>query len=327
MPDSLKFIFLIGMSRSGTKLLRDLLNNHTQIFIDPLETQFIPKLYQEFNQIDLSNVENFHRFYLAFLESVYAINTQEKSQWLPTEEEWFDACKTYTLTDVFQCFYKLVSFHNNPIATVIGDKTPRYTGHVPLLMSLFPGAKFIHIVRDPRDRALSEKEVWGKSLRKSVSDWSRVLTHLQSSIESKPNSFIEIRYEDFVVDPSLSLQKITSFLNLPWKDDGMTTLSTSPEQYGEARGSLTTIDSSVGRYRIKINDRTACILEQIAFTMLKHYGYAVSFASEEKSLSLFGSKLLALYGYINLCFFHMKDKGLIKGWKYFRRISGRLTRG
>lgn len=321
MPSNSRFVFLIGMPRSGTKLLRDMLNNHVSIFIDPLETQFIPRLYQEFRSQDLSDRNNFHLFFQAFLETVYAFNIERSDRKLLSESDWYNSCSTYSISDVFQSFYELTRDSDKPSAAVIGDKTPRYTGHVSLLQELFPDAKFVHIVRDPRDRALSENKVWGKSLRKSVSDWAKVLTNLKPIIHKNADSFIEIKYEHFVLSPDATLKEITNFLDLPWQE-GMSTLRNSSEFYGGAKGALSAQGGSIGRYKKKLNQSDLKRMEQIAYSVLKSYDYPVEYAQKEKVLSLFESKVLSVYGYMNLFYFHIKDKGIIDGWKYFRGISG-----
>ena len=51
-------LFLFGMPRSGTKLLRELLNSHEEIFIPMAESHFIPLFYKKFGKIiDFSNSE------------------------------------------------------------------------------------------------------------------------------------------------------------------------------------------------------------------------------------------------------------------------------
>ena len=46
MSNNPKLIFLLGLARSGTKLLRDILNNHSQISLLSIESQFITKYYK-----------------------------------------------------------------------------------------------------------------------------------------------------------------------------------------------------------------------------------------------------------------------------------------
>mgnify|MGYP000529984615 CR=1 FL=1 len=62
--DQVKFkgpLFIVGMPRSGTKLLRDLLNQHPKIHIAEIETHFLPFWFSQWKEFgDLSEKENFY---------------------------------------------------------------------------------------------------------------------------------------------------------------------------------------------------------------------------------------------------------------------------
>ena len=315
-----QMVFLLGLPRSGTKLLRDILNNHPLVSIDSLETQFIPKLYNEFRHISLAKRPNFHRMYEAFSNSVYALNVTNLGRSLLTEEEWYTSCSSFSLAEVFQNFYEITLLRERPSALIIGDKTPRYTGHVPLLMSLFPNSRFIHIVRDGRDRALSEQHVWKKSLRKSVSNWSRVLERLQGPLKEHPDKFLEVRYEDLIAEPEATLHRVVDFLKVPWRD-GLTQLKKTAEHYGNARGALTVVSTNEGKYRKLLQDKQIHRLEQIGHSMFSHYDYAIDYAYTEKKLNWLEGKFLAVHDKVQLCLFHIHDKGGWGGVRYFVRMS------
>ena len=63
-------IFIVGMPRSGTKLLREILNNHSLIAIPDNESHFIPYLYDRLDKYgDLKNLNNFKHFSDSFLNA------------------------------------------------------------------------------------------------------------------------------------------------------------------------------------------------------------------------------------------------------------------
>lgn len=320
MQHKVKIVFIIGLARSGTKLLRDILNNHSQIAIFPMETQFIPKLHKSFSDLDLSDPDIFHRFYLAFLDSVYAINVRKSGGNLPSEKIWHDGLKTFSFSEILRRFYELSLLIEKPNAYIVGDKTPRYTGHVDLLLKIFSDALFVHIVRDPRDRALSEKQVWGKSLCKSVRDWCLLLEHLQTQIQAAPGAFLQLRYEDLLLDANKQLRRITDFLGLSWQEN-MAQLQHTSEHYGNARGARRIVKANQGKYRLQLSEPYIKRLEQISYPMLKQYGYRIDYAQEHKPLSDVLNKVLAIINRIKLCRFHVREKGFVEGWRYFRRIS------
>jgi hypothetical protein len=110
---------------------------------------------------------------------------------------------------------------------VVGDKTPDNVRHFRLLATLFPQAKFIHIVRDARDCAVS---AWYHNLRISPEPFARQFTSFEAftgtfakawvtnvSLGAKfasehPESCLTIRYEDLSRDPLALLEQVCVFL-------------------------------------------------------------------------------------------------------------------
>jgi len=63
-------------------------------------------------------------------------------------------------------------------------------------------------VRDPRDRALSEKSVWNKSIYKSVNSWMLITEQLQLLKEKHPEfRVLEIKYENLLSEMNVPIGK------------------------------------------------------------------------------------------------------------------------
>ncbi len=94
-----------------------------------------------------------------------------------------------------------------PAATVVLDKNPGYTLHVPLISSLLPEARFIHLVRDGRDVATSlmaAADTWGRkwaprTVEAAARRWRRQVT-AASSLALPPDRYKEVHYEDLHSD-------------------------------------------------------------------------------------------------------------------------------
>jgi len=113
----------------------------------------------------------------------------------------------------------------------IGDKTPSYTRHLDHLHRLFPTAKMIHIVRDPRDVALSRmafsvragageartpgSEQHQQTLEGAVNSWKEAVTAVDAFAEAHPGQVHELRYLDLHADPIGEAQKLFAFLGAP----------------------------------------------------------------------------------------------------------------
>ncbi|MQA87837.1 MAG: hypothetical protein GEV03_25240 [Streptosporangiales bacterium] len=98
-----------------------------------------------------------------------------------------------------------------------GDKRPMYDQHLDAIFAMFPDAQFVHLVRDPRATVASVRrvgwsggdvvaptELWGRSLR-AVDAWRGRLA---------PDQLLEIRYEDLVMEPRATMERVCGFLGL-----------------------------------------------------------------------------------------------------------------
>jgi hypothetical protein len=110
-----------------------------------------------------------------------------------------------------------------------GDKTPLYMQHLPLLERLFATARYVHLIRDGRDAALSFLSVpagimtegWGhpRDATGFACQWATEVRDARALGERVgPGRYLEVRYEALVVDPESELRRICSFAALDYDD-------------------------------------------------------------------------------------------------------------
>ena len=98
-----------------------------------------------------------------------------------------------------------------------GDKTPIYVRQMELIQQLLPEASFVHIIRDGRDVALSSKDLWfGPDSVEETARWWRSWVEEARQQAQNLDHYIEIRYEDLVVDTELTLKEVCHFVGLDW---------------------------------------------------------------------------------------------------------------
>ena len=203
--------FIVGSARSGTTLLRLILNAHPDVAVPP-ESRFITELWTGKPEIELQ----------LFLRALAAHKRFET--WDLPIEAVAEEIDTTTKVD----YAEAVSAAFGAYARVNGksrwgDKTPRYVEHIELIAGLFPGARFIHLVRDGRNVALSYANVpFGpKTVGKAAALWrSRVIAGREGGMALGGERYLEIRYEDLVEDPAGETKDICEFLDLTF-DPGM----------------------------------------------------------------------------------------------------------
>lgn len=208
-------IFILGSGRSGTTVTASLMNRLPGVHISK-ETGFIGQSVDLLR--DISNQESRRRL----IEVVNSWLVVEKWSGRASERGFEDFCQQHQLSGA-SAFIHYVWQIDSPIPwgklNFIGDNTPLYVLSIPWLLELFPDAKFVHVVRDPRDVVCSVM-----SMRFGADDpivaameWHHALgCWLMAERVVTPANRIEIRYEDLCMTSASTLRKF-----IEWLDPGM----------------------------------------------------------------------------------------------------------
>jgi len=203
---------IVGAPRSGTTLLRLILDAHPDLAIPP-ETGFLAPLAK----VSGRDARDPH--------AAIAIVTgtpPEAPTWpdfriaLPVFERELEACSPFSPGEAARAFYRLYAERQGKRR--YGDKTPTYTGHLAAIGRLLPEARFIHLIRDGRDVAASLRQQWfapGRDMAVLARYWSdRVTEARRQGLGS--DRYVEIRYEALVGSPEPTLRRLCDFIELPF---------------------------------------------------------------------------------------------------------------
>ena len=170
--------FVVGNPRSGTKMVRELLNASPDLWMSEVESHFIPKFTRTIARYgDLTERAAFDRLAAALRGTRAFWQWEHRGVHVP-DDEWWAACPRRDWTGVIEGLFRCVHRREIPHAStsweaiVWGDKTPVYMSELPLLATLFPQARVVHVVRDPRDCVLSGEEAWGNTSLRSAQLWA-----------------------------------------------------------------------------------------------------------------------------------------------------------
>ena len=145
-------LFLLGSQRSGTTMLRLMLNNHSSLAI-PHESAFITLWFEKLGAYgDLSNRENA----LRLLDAVSEHPLVKRGK-LVADRDAILSKPIRTYRDFIDAIFR--TYAESLGKPRWGDKTPFYTPDIDILRRIFPEAKFVHLVRDGRDVILSQKSI------------------------------------------------------------------------------------------------------------------------------------------------------------------------
>lgn len=321
-------LFLVGMPRSGTKVLREMLNQSDRIRFSPTETKLFPfwvHHWHEFSGIETR--DGFERFYRRCAHLPFFIENTERSVEVGCEE-WFLACRSFTPSAVFEALLRcILALDPESNETIWGDKSPSYITHLPLLVREFPEARIIHIIRDVRDSSLSAHKAWGKNLLRAAQRWQDDVSKCRADGREIPGRYMEVRYEDLLADPRATLTRICAFIDVNM-DERMLAPTGETENIGDAKGMSALLTSNVRKYESRLSPRLIRRIETIACETLRSLNYPCAYAGEPARIAGPKLRLLQLLDGVNLLRTTAREFGLLGAMRFhcdhFRRSGNRL---
>ena len=207
-------VFVVGCPRSGTTLLRLMLDSHPSLAI-PDESHFVVELYGHTGWLaarrspahTLERVLDHVRFARWGLDP--AVVRQMAAITAPS-----------SYAEVMRTVFAAYAAANGKRRW--GDKSSPYLAHIPLLAELFPGAQFIHIIRDGREVAASlASQRWGPPTPiAAASLWkARVRNGISAGRQRPSGQYLEVRLEDLIAQPERVLRGVCEFLHEPFAQD------------------------------------------------------------------------------------------------------------
>jgi hypothetical protein len=245
------YIFIVGLSRSGTTLMRNILNQSDWIAISR-ENHFLGHLVgaegmrQKFRKFgDLSNDENVHKL----VDHLYSGGSERSSwfrrasshwRWITRRVDRQDFTQKLLETDRSErAFFILLMqlFADKKGKPIMGEKTPAHFRYVETLLNWFPEGKIIHMMRDPRGIFVSEWRRRQKEAQsfpyqqlKRLPFLMKLVILLQTTITWRegarrclenqkryPLNYYTQRFEDLVSDPARQVQEMCAFIGVPFQ--------------------------------------------------------------------------------------------------------------
>ena len=264
-------LIVLGVRRSGTTLIRVVLDRHSELAV-PDESYFVPQLADRHRgRIDVDELADDLRR-------------------LPTLREWHVSAESVRsrlrpgmeLGEAVAAVYE--AYAGGRGKTRWGDKTPMYMQHLPLLERLFPAARYVHIVRDGRDAALSflsmprgiVTEGWGhpRTAAGFACQWSNEVRAAQALGRRAGERYLEFRYEELVADAGAVVERICAFAGLGYEPamlayEGTVDVSAKPHQQ-RLRQAPT---PGVRNWREDMAPEDVAAFEAVAGNLLAELGY------------------------------------------------------
>ena len=280
--------FVVGATRSGTTLLRLMLDAHPEIAI-PSETHFIPELISAREKHGASREQMLELLTSHRRWGDFTIEPGE------LEERWAQI-EPLSGPEAVRAFFHLYADKQDKHGARWGDKTPGYVKSMREIQGYLPEARFIHLIRDGRDVALSVlKQSWGpQSIEAAAEKWRSRVNRGRSQAPYL-GYYIEVKFEDLVLETERELRRICEFIEVPF-DENMLGYHLTAEQrlqekaralprvHGEAQSAEKRLASHaktfeppnpemIGTWRQRMSPADRAAYEALAGDLLAELGY------------------------------------------------------
>jgi hypothetical protein len=261
-------IFIVGSPRSGTTLLRNMLNRHPAIAIC-LETQFSRLIYARRRAFgDLSDLRKRERLVKEYLSTERVKRMQMD---LPALEERLlregVSCEAF-----FTSFLRFYAEANGKRRC--GEKTPGHALFLGTLCQWYPDAFIIHILRDPRDvvASLVRMPSKPKNVLANADVWVRL--NLGAWRARQYPRYLPVRYEELAMQPEEEIRRICAFIG---EEYSSSMLVASPDWqspnawHRRAQEPVTT--ARLGKWREYLTAEQVALIEWKVGPHMQRFGY------------------------------------------------------
>jgi hypothetical protein len=269
------FPFIVARGRSGTTLLRAMFDSHPEMAVPP-ESHFLVTMGRRRRRYEAGNGLAVDRF-VDDLANHYGFRRWDIDAGSMRARLMESGAATYAqaMREVFGLYAERYG------KSRYAEKTPMNVMHIPFLSQVFPESRFIHLVRDGRDVALSylDADFGVESVGESAIYWRRFVRKGRRDGRRLGSRYREIRYEDLLADPEAILRSLCAFVELPY-DPAMLTyhrqadriLETTSHREHHERLHLPPT-RGLRDWRTQMDDASLALFEALAGDLLDQVGY------------------------------------------------------
>jgi len=268
--------FIIGCGRSGNTLLRSMLVAGEEVSIPP-ESYVWPRIIRIFQTYNFLPWEKLCSLIIAEFEAYKEFYTWEVNLYEAHQRARRLRGREQTLSNIINEVYNTYQLEKIGKVKRWGDKTPINTLYIDKILKVYPKAKFIHIVREPKDVVCSYlKAGLYKDFHEAVNFW-KLAVGKALSLEKKVSSkqFIQVKYEELVTSPEIQLNNICVFLDLEYTstmlDFWKKTSDLGDVNYGSHHANVKKPIStkSIGKWRNVLTENEVLLIEKKTLKIYK----------------------------------------------------------
>lgn len=266
-------IYIIGSERSGTNLLQTLISNHKNID-GPLSPHLINTLVDSIRYYGNLNVfENGRRL---FSDLLLVANHPFRNWNIKVSYDEF-------LEQYEPGFFEMVSFLYD--FKLKESKKARYISkelnshkQIEQILKIYPEAKFIHLIRDPREQVASWMRTPLPFLNPfdAIKHWVQIQDYILNKQAIFPNDIMVIRYEDVVQKTVPTIKKVLTFIGEDLDENCYTTSSkknTGSDKLKLWENLNKPVSNDISKHSDILSKRDVQMIETISKSIMLEIGY------------------------------------------------------
>lgn len=285
-------IFIVGNSRSGTSVMARVLGNHPQIFTIVHEIHFFEELISA-EKLHATMSSNVARKLYAEMLAVINIGYHSKKDrlsFLPEAANREKAIFPRTPANIYKDFLKYSTRKQKKQIPL--EQTPRYLFYLKEIFEIFPDARVINMIRDPRDILLSQKNKWrvrflghkNIPLKESLRCWANYHPLLMSKLwQASINEYekwandkrvMMVQFEKFLQDPVRLIKSVCDFISIEYFQDMLKVheIGSSIDRYSPSKIGID--KAKMQRWKLKgLRKSEIFICDTINRNRIDRYGY------------------------------------------------------
>jgi len=326
-------IFIVGANRSGTTLLRLILNAHPRLAVPEELNYFNPWIVTHWRDA-ASDRDAFHHRVHWYLHEQMPPGAFGDVDLTELEDAIVTRASDYDWRGLYEGALAAWARHHGKGRW--GEKTPGNLFYVDTLLAMFPEAQFIHLVRDPRAGVASMQKTsfFGNDAAINALNRRKYLREgLRRDATMPPEQWTRVRYEDLLTAPEDTLRRLCDVLGerytpsmLTYYEDADRYMSSAAAQ-DYNRSARRPIDPSKAHsWRRDLPPSDVATIEAVCHTEMR----ALSYRLDGRSLALIDrAVLLGKQVYWHLSQFRCDAPDYVVGdspARLLRRMPARLRR-
>jgi len=283
-------ILIAGNSRSGTTMTGRILGNHPAVFTFQ-ELHFFDELTSVsnlFENCDKRQLATLYAKLLARQRNGYFGNNSIRP-FIDEAEKMISLHHCINRSDVYKTFLKAETISSGK--SIPCEQTPQNLFALDSLLRIFPDAKVVLLLRDPREVLLSQKNKWKR--RTLTSEKFPLSESIRAALNYHPitiskiwhasaNAIINhsqdkrihvVRFEDLIADAEKTVRNICAHCQLEFNIHMLNIPYAGSSNVNDAPGTMGVDSSRTGKWEKGLSKAEIAICQKINGSLMTHWGY------------------------------------------------------